>query len=94
MEETSLANHASAIKRHKQNLKARERNRRVKTRVKNAIKAVRQAVSLKDPAAAEQALVSASSVLDKAATKKVIHWKKAARNISRLTLAVNALKSA
>ena len=89
-----MANHASAIKRHKQNLKARERNRRIKTRVKNAIKAVRQAVSLKDPAAAEQALVSASSVLDKAATKKVIHWKKAARNISRPTLAVNALKSA
>ncbi len=89
-----MANHASAIKRHKQNLKARERNRRVKTRVKNAIKAVRQAVALNDPAAAEQALLSASSVLDKAATKKVIHWKKAARNISRLTLAVNALKSA
>lgn len=89
-----MANHKSAIKRHKQSLKARERNRMVKTRVKNAIKAVRLAVTGKDAEAAEKALLSASSVLDKAATKKVIHWKKAARNISRLTLAVNALKSA
>jgi small subunit ribosomal protein S20 len=94
MEETSLANHKSAIKRHKQSVKARERNRMVKTRVKNAIKAVRLAVTGKDPEAAEKALLSASSVLDRAATKKVIHWKKAARNISRLTLAVNALKTA
>jgi len=94
MEEISLANHKSAIKRHKQSLKARDRNRMVKTRVKNAIKAVRLAVTGKNAEVAEKALLDASSVLDKAATKKVIHWKKAARNISRLTLAVNSLKSA
>lgn len=89
-----MANHKSAIKRHRQSLLARARNRAVKTRVRNVIKAVRVALAGGDTAAAETALLSATKVLDKAASKKVIHWKTAARNISRLSTAVNKSKQA
>ncbi len=86
-----MANHKSAIKRHKQSLKANARNRAMKTRIKNTLKAVRLAVEQKDKEQAQAALKSASSVLDRAATKKIIHWRNAARRISRLTRAVNDL---
>ncbi len=89
-----MANHKSAIKRHRQSLLARARNRAVKTRVRNVIKAVRVALTAGDSAAAETALLAATKILDKAATKKVIHWKTAARNISRLSTAVNKSKQA
>ncbi len=86
-----MANHKSALKRHRQSLKLRARNRTMKTRIKNSIKAVREAVEQKDKEAAEMALKQATSTLDKAATKKVIHWRNAARRISRLNVAVNGL---
>ena len=87
-----MANHKSAIKRHKQSVKRAARNRTVKTRIKNVVKSVRAAIKADDQAAATQ-LLSTSS-LDKAATKGVIHWKKAARKISRLAKALNAAKAA
>lgn len=86
-----MANHASALKRHRQSLKAQARNKATKTRIKNAVKAVRQAVEQKDLEQARARLVQATAVLDKAAGKKVIHWGCAARKVSRLTLAVNNL---
>ncbi|HEU6438395.1 30S ribosomal protein S20 [Nitratidesulfovibrio sp.] len=87
-----MANHKSAIKRHKQSLKRAARNRAAKTRIKNVVKAVRAAVLQKDKDTAAQALTDAMSVLDKAAGKGVIHWKKAARKISRLTKAVGSVE--
>lgn len=89
-----MANHKSALKRHRQSLLARARNRAVKTRVRNVIKAVHTALVGGDTAAAESALLDATKVLDKAATKKIIHWKTAARNISRLSTAINKSKQA
>ena len=89
-----MANHKSAIKRHKQSLKHAARNRAARTRVKNVVKQVRAAIKADDQAAATQLLSTATSSLDKAATKGVIHWKKAARKISRLAKALNAAKAA
>lgn len=86
-----MANHKSALKRHRQSLKRNERNRAVKTRIKNVVKAVRQAVETKDTEMAQAALKTAIAILDKAAGKKVIHWRQAARKISRLNLAVNKI---
>ena len=86
-----MANHKSALKRHRQSLKARERNRMMKTRVKNAMKAVRTAIESQDQDAVAAALKTATSILDKAASKKVIHWRTAARKISRLSVASNAI---
>lgn len=84
-----MANHTSALKRHRQSLKRQARNKAVKTRIKNSVKAVRQALAEKDSAKATIALATASSVLDKAASNKVIHWKKAGRCIARLQAAIN-----
>lgn len=86
-----MANHKSALKRHRQNLKARARNRAVTTRFRNVIKTVRQAIEEKDQDKAQTTLKQAISVLDRAASKKVIHRRTAARKISRLTLAVNKM---
>ncbi len=88
-----MANHKSAIKRHRQSVKRNARNRTVRTRIKNIVKDVRSAIKSNDPAVANEALVKAMSGIDKAATKGVMHWKKAARKISRLHKAVNALKA-
>ncbi len=86
-----MANHKSAEKRHKQSLQARARNRAVKTRIKNVVKDVREALEQKDKARAAEALRLAASVLDKAASKKVVHWRNAARRISRLHQALDRL---
>ncbi len=88
-----MANHKSAIKRHKQSLKKAARNRAARTRVKNIVKAVRTALLEKDMEKASSALVAATSVLDRTATRGAIHWKNAARKISRLSKAVNKAKA-
>lgn len=86
-----MANHKSAIKRHKQSLKKAARNRANRTRVKNVVKAVRAAVLEKDTEKAQAAFVQATSVLDKTASKGSIHWRNAARKISRLAKAVKSI---
>ena len=86
-----MANHKSALKRHRQSLKRRARNRVSKTRIKNTVKAVRVAIEEKDSTKAAEALKAASSVLDKAARKNVIHTRQAQRRIARLQAAVNKI---
>ncbi len=86
-----MANHKSAIKRHKQSLKRAERNRAARTRIKNVVKAVRAAVQNNDREQATTALSTAMSVLDKYAGSAV-HWKNAARKVSRLARAVNTIQ--
>ena len=71
-----MANHKSAIKRHKQSLKRAARNRAARTRVKNAVKNVRAAIQGNDKNLAQTALGEASSVLAKAAGKGALHWKR------------------
>lgn len=88
-----MANHKSALKRHKQSLQRAGRNRAARTRVKNAVKQVRVAIQNNDKGQASEALVSASSILSKAAGKGAMHWKKAARKISRLAHAVNGIEA-
>lgn len=87
-----MANHKSAIKRHRQSLVAQARNRAMKTRVKNVVKAVRVAVQENNKEAATAAFDKATSVLDKAASKGVIHWRNAARRISRLAKSVSEIQ--
>ena len=84
-----MANHKSAIKRHKQSLKRAARNRALRSRIKNVIKSVRSAVQAGDNDAAKLALNNAKSVIDAASTKGAVHWKNAARKVSRLSRHVN-----
>jgi small subunit ribosomal protein S20 len=80
-----LANHASALKRARQNEIRNLRNRMVKTRVKNVVKSLRQAVETPSAEAATTTLDQAKSMIAKAAKKGVIHRKNASRKISRLS---------
>jgi len=74
-------------------LKRRARNRISKTRIKNTVKAVRIAIEENDVAKANEALKEATSVLDKAARKSVIHASQAKRRISRLQVAINKIEA-
>ncbi len=89
-----MANHKSALKRHKQSEVRAARNRAAKTRIRNVVKDVRAAIKANDPEKAQQLLSVAASTLGKAAGKGVLHKKNAARKISRLAKAINAVKAA
>ena len=88
-----MANHKSALKRHKQSEVRAARNRAAKTRIRNVVKDVRAAIKANDPEKAQQLLSVAASTLGKAASKGVLHKKNAARKISRLAKAINAVKA-
>ena len=89
-----MANHKSALKRARQNKVKRLRNAAPKTRAKTAVKTVRAAVAGNDAGKAKESFRDAVSILHRAASKGVIHKKRAARKISRLSRQVNKLTSA
>lgn len=86
-----MANHKSAIKRHKQSLVKKERNKVVKSALKTVAKKVETALSEKNADAAKEALKTAIVSFDKAAGKGIIHSKTASRKVSRLSKKVNSL---
>ena len=88
-----MARHLSALKRARQNEKRRLRNQSRKTRVKNVVREVRQAVALKN-LEAQTALQNAIPTIARVAGKGTLHWRAAARKISRLTRQVHALTGA
>jgi len=79
-----VADHASALKAHKQSLKNRDRNRQFRSRLRGALKAIRTAIDGKDLAGAKTALKETVSLIDKMASKGVIHRNAAGRYKSRL----------
>ncbi len=89
-----MAKHKSVMKRDRQSKVRRERNKSRKTRVKNLVKAVRVAVAQKQPERAQEALKQATPIIQRVAAKGTLHWKTAARKISRLTRLVNSLTAA
>lgn len=84
-----MANIKSAKKRILVNRTKAERNKAIKSGVKTAVKKVEAAVAAKDKEAAAAALLNATSVIDKAATKGVYHKNTASRKVSRLAKIVN-----
>jgi small subunit ribosomal protein S20 len=88
-----LANHKSALKRARQNEIRRMRNKVSKTRMKSIVKDVRLAAGEQSKETAMEKLTVATSVIDKAAKKGVIHKNTAARKISRLTRLVNTINA-
>ena len=82
------------MKRARQNKKRRVRNQARKTRVKNVVRDVRQAVAQNNLEGAEAALQKAVPIIAQVAGKGTLHWRTAARKISRLTKQVNTLKAA
>ena len=86
-----MANIKSAKKRILVNQTKADRNKAIKSAVKTAIKKVRVAIEAKDQEAAKAALLNATAVIDKAATKGVYHKNNASRKISRLAKTVNEM---
>lgn len=86
-----MASHQSAIKRARQNERRRLRNKGYRTRVRNAIKAVRAAVSEKAAGRAQEALATAVPIIMKAASKGILHRNNSARKIARLSKSVQGI---
>lgn len=79
-----MANIKSQIKRIGQNEKRRVRNKAVKSELKTAVRRFREAADSGDAEAATTALRTASRLLDKAASKGVIHPNQAANRKSAM----------
>jgi len=80
-----VASHASALKAHRQSLKNREHNRQFRARLRGALKNIRAAIDGNDMAAAKNALKQTISLIDKMASKGIIHRNAAGRYKSRLS---------
>ncbi|HJV31371.1 MAG TPA: 30S ribosomal protein S20 [Bacillales bacterium] len=86
-----MPNIKSAIKRVKTSEAHNSQNTTVKSAMRTAVKKVEAAITTNDSAAAKDAFAAASSKLDKAASKGLIHKNAAARKKSRLAKKANAL---
>ena len=75
----------SALKANRQNIKRREQNRQMRSKLRTALKAIRASLDGKDVKAATQALSNTVSIIDKMATKGIIHRNTAGRYKSRLS---------
>ena len=89
-----MANTRSAEKRNRQAESRRVRNLAVRTGVKSAVRMVREAVAHGDAAQAKQALHRAARIIDRAASKGVLHRNAASRKIARLSHAVSQVGAA
>ena len=86
-----MANHKSAMKRARQNVKRNERNRQQRSRLKTTLKHLEEAISENNAEEAQSRLLTTVRLLDKSASKGLIHKNKAARKKSNLTKKVNQL---
>ncbi len=86
-----MANIKSAKKRILVNQTKAARNKAIRSKVKTSIKKVDAAIAAGDKAAAQAALLAATTEIDKATSKGVYHKNTASRKVSRLSKAVNAI---
>jgi len=86
-----VANHASALKRARQDEKKRLQNRAQKSAMRTQIKKVLAAVEAGDKEVAAVELRKATSLLDRAGRKNQIHARQASRRVSRLNAKVKAI---
>ena len=75
----------SALKANRQNIKRREQNRQMRSRLRTALKAIRASRDADDVDGAKAALNQTVSIVDKMATKGIIHHNTAGRYKSRLS---------
>ena len=87
-----MANHKSALKAHRQNVKVRAHNRELRSRLRRALKAARAAIE-SDAANAGEQLRSTVSLVDRMAGKRIIHPRAADRYKSRLSRRLAAASS-
>lgn len=88
-----MANHKSAIKRHNQSVRRRQRNQAVRSSVRTLVKKVREAIESRDREAIEQKIREVNRLLDKAVTKGVLKRNTASRKLARLARAAHAARN-
>ena len=74
----------SALKANRQNIKRREHNRQMRSKLRTALKSIRASLDDNDLDGAKSALSKTVSMVDKMATKGIIHRNTAGRYKSRL----------
>lgn len=79
-----MASHKSAWKRHLQSEKRRARNRTVKSSLKTQVKKAREEIASGKVSPVAGDVKSAVSAIAKAKSNGVLHWRTAARRMSRL----------
>jgi len=79
-----VANIKSQIKRNKQTDAAHERNKAVKSALKTSVRKFREAADAGNAAEAKAAALDAVKLLDKAASKGVVHKNQAANRKSAI----------
>ena len=75
----------SALKANRQNVKLKEHNRAMRSKLRSALRSIRTSLDSKDLAGAKAALSQTVSIVDKMATKGIIHRNTAGRYKSRLS---------
>jgi small subunit ribosomal protein S20 len=75
----------SALKANRQNIKRRSANRELRSTLRTALKAIRASLDANDVDGAKKALSATVSIVDKMATKGIIHRNTAGRYKSRLS---------
>ena len=88
MAKLKTGRHTGALKAQRQAEKRNSQNKGLMKKVRVTTKKVIAAVKAESATVAEDLKLAASSI-DKAAKKKTLHWKTAARKKSRLAKAVN-----
>lgn len=89
-----MANHASALKAHRQSERRRLRNRHYRSRLRRSLKALRLTIASGDREAALRQLPSTVSLIDKLVGKGIIHDNAAGRYKSRLMKQIAAIGQA
>jgi len=85
-----MANHASALKAHRQSIRRRTRNRSNKSALRTVLKSFIERTQTEKPADLKDEVAGLYSEVDKAAKKKAMSKNAAARQKSRLTKRMNA----
>ena len=75
----------SALKANRQNVKRRLANRELRSKLRTGLKGIRKSLDDKNVEGAKTALKSLQSLVDKMATKGIIHRNTASRYKSRLS---------
>jgi len=89
-----MANHPSALKRHRESVKRKLNNTVNRNKLKTQMRRLKTAVSGKDSTEAKALLPKTISLIDKSVQKGVIKKNTASRYKSRLSKSVNALPAA
>ncbi len=84
-----MASHDSALKAHRQSVVRREKNRQFRSTLRTALKTIRAAISANEIEKARGQVAETASLIDKMASKGVIHDNAAARYKSRIQLGLN-----